>query len=61
LLRVEERNVTQQECVDVVMRCAQELPVDLFELLSEHLGVCGRECQRIRAKEQRRYRGMDID
>lgn len=45
----------------VVMRCAQELPVDLFELLSEHLGVCGRECQRIRAKEQRRYRRTDID
>ena len=45
----------------MVMRCAQELPVDLFELLSEHLGVCGRECQRIRVKEQRRYRRTDID
>jgi len=43
------------------MRCAQELPVDLFELLSKHLGVCGREYQRIRAKEQRRYRRMDRD
>jgi len=43
------------------MRCAQELPVDLFELLSKHLGVCGREYQRIRAKEQRRYRCMDRD
>ena len=38
-----------------------ELSAHLFESLSRHLGMCGRECQRIRAEEQRKYRQTDID
>ena len=37
-----------------VMECGSELPSDLFDLLTDHLRVCGVERRRNKLKEVRR-------